>query len=96
MQEEKKKKQLQKTEKNKKKFEEKMKGFPFKQGFFKGKENLNIRSPNRRNSDSKNEIKKIPKLIEIPLRRNNSELYIKEPMNIKKEKNAGKEKSNQK
>lgn len=95
MQEDKKKKLLQKTEKNTKKFEEKMKGFTLNQGFFKGKKNLKIRNPRRRASDSKFEIKHIPDLIEIPARKRNSDVYIKAPMNIQVEKKEKKlDKSN--
>ena len=92
MQEEKKKKQVQKTEKNAKKFEEKRKGTQLEQGLWKGKKNIKIRNSHRRVSDSKFEIKNINELIEIPIRRSSSELYIKAEMKIQKEKVIGKEK----
>lgn len=92
MEEEKKKKQLQKTEKNAKKFEEKMKGVSLNQGLWKGKKNVKVRDPIRRASDWKVEIKNIPELIDIPLRRSTSELYIKTKMVIQKEKAPLKEK----
>ena len=92
LQEEKKKKQLQKTEKNTKKFEEKMKGVSLLQNLWKGKKNIKIRNTHRRVSDSHVEIKNIPELIEIPLRRSASEMYIKKTMVIQKEKLIGKEK----
>ena len=58
MGEEKKKKQLQKTEKNAKKFEQKTKGINLNEGLWKGKKNEKVRA-----SDWKVEIKNIPELI---------------------------------